>query len=75
MSVVTPYCSLTYFCKYFVGQFQFTFLTVLSRGSPLPHYLQAQLDESYAASTLIFPNGKENNGTDGNLFFQGKNFI
>jgi hypothetical protein len=41
--------------------------------SPLPSYLQAQLDETYTASTLVFPsNGNNANGSDGNVFFQGK---
>ncbi|KAL3780951.1 hypothetical protein HJC23_000838 [Cyclotella cryptica] len=39
--------------------------------SPLPSYLQAHLDETYAASTLIFPKVKKNsNARDGNVFYQ-----
>lgn len=39
--------------------------------SPLPSYLQAHLDETYAASTLIFPKVKNNAKTrDGNVFYQ-----
>lgn len=37
--------------------------------SPLPSYLQANLDETYAASTLVFPNGNDN-GADGSVFYQ-----
>eukprot|EP00804_Cyclotella_cryptica_P028762 CCRYP_018732-RA/>CCRYP_018732-RA protein AED:0.19 eAED:0.54 QI:0/1/0.75/1/1/0.75/4/345/416 len=38
---------------------------------PLPSYLQAHLDETYAASTLIFPKVKKNsNARDGNVFYQ-----
>ena len=60
--------TLLLFDRILVSMFCHFFANPLSI-SPLPSYIQANLDETYAASTLVFPNGNDD-GADGNVFYQ-----